>query len=269
MRRRVLLAGAVLGLPGVAGAQAGRPITVGGTGTATGLMYRLGQTCADLHGTRFEVKPSLGSVGGLRALAANRIDLAVSLVPANDPSRVVTSFPIGRTPKLFVSHPGVPSFDFTAEELARLLSGQQRRFPDGTSVRVVRRPASEREWLMLTNGPAPFHPLAGAEPSPGELVAISGRDNAQLLTSLPFSLGLISLCQFASERLDLTVHSLAGERGSLDTLRRGTWPFAVTIHVAMRTDASDQVRHFLSYIQDPANRDLIEQLGVLPQDPAA
>lgn len=269
MRRRVLLAGVALGLPGVARAHADRALAIGGTGTATSLMFRLGQACADLHGTRFEVKPSLGSVGGLRALAANRIDLAVALVPANDPGRVVTSFPIGRTPKLFASHPGVPAFDFSAEELARLLSGQQRRFPDGTTARVVRRPASEREWLMLTNGPAPFHALAGAEPSPGELVAISGRDNAQLLTSLPFSLGLISLCQVASERLDLTVHALGGQRGSLDTLRRGTWPFAVTIHVATRTDASDQVRHFLSYIQDPANRDLLEQLGVLPQGPAA
>jgi phosphate transport system substrate-binding protein len=267
--RRVVLVAAASTLAGIRTARAQVTTLAGGTGAATRLIARLAQECADLHGSRIEVVPSLGSAGGLRALAANRIHVAVTLNGPGDPGHGFWSFPLGRSPIVFVSHPGVPRFDLDPEAMARLLVGEERRWPDGTPVRVVHRPPSEREWHALRDGPPALRRVPGAALREGDLVASNSQDNARLLGSLTGSLGLMSRSQIAAEELDLTEHSLSGATGGLDALRSGAWPFGITIHVVYRPDAPERVRHFMNFLRDTHAQDLLPRWGVLPMERGA
>ena len=79
--------------------------------------------------TTVKVLPSLGTGGGLAAVAAGAIDLAVAARALNDAERAkgLQCFAYAQTPMAFVTHPDVGVRGVTLAEVAAILAGRHAR----------------------------------------------------------------------------------------------------------------------------------------------
>lgn len=245
--RRALFAAAGLGWTSTA--RAAEPVLIGGTGTATGLLRHLAGAQAARAGGAFRIVPSLGSAGGLRALAAGRLDIALTLREPGPENAAQRHRILGRTPMVVATHRATPTTNLTAAQAGRLLAAEDRAWPDGAPARLVLRPQAEREWWALRDGPPELTRAAeGPARRMGALVANTAQDNAQALGTIEGSVGLISLGQILSEDLDLRVVGLDGVAPSLARLRDGTWPYGVVIHIVVQAAPRPEVEAFLGFL---------------------
>lgn len=270
LARRALLALPVLAVP--VPARAADIVTLGGTGSGIAVLADLAQRHAAAGGAGYRIVPSLGSAGGLRALAARRLDVALTL---HDPGAgggdvALQSLPLGRTPVVLATQGGPMPRHLSAEQAARLLTGQDRAWPDGAPARLVGRTASEREWQALRNGPeALARAAAGPPPGGGHVVSSTAQDNAGALAAIEGSIGVITLGQILAERLDLRLVVLDGVVPGLETLRAGAWPVAVMLQASFRADSRPAVQDLMGFLASPAGATRLEALGYDPAGRAA
>lgn len=257
--RRLVLAGAGLAWAGPARAAV---ITVGGTGTGSGLITRLAESHEASAATRYRILPSMGSGGGLRALAAGRIDLALTLT---DPGAVVDGVQVqrrqlARSPVCIVGHPDNPTGMLTSAQAGRLLTLQDRTWPDGSPARGIFRPPGEREWQALRAGPPEIARAAdGPARRSGEVFASTAQENAAALASIPGSIGVMSLGQLTTEAIGLRVLGLDDVTPSLEAMRNGEWPYLIRIFMVWRADAPPAITHFITFLEEANTRRLMAE----------
>ena len=126
-----------------AAADAPQEIVIGGTGAALGAMKVLGNafTATD-PAARVRVVPSLGSGGGIKALAAGAIQVAVTSRPLTDEERAkgLVECEVIRTPFVFAVHDKAPATRASLAELAEIYAGTRATWKDGTKTRPILRP---------------------------------------------------------------------------------------------------------------------------------
>ena len=139
----------------------------------------------------FEVLTNLGSGGGVKALAKGAIQLAVVSRPLkpeeSNPNLRVVEY--ARTPFVLVTaKPGVTAL--SAAQVAALY-GRQARWPDGSPVRLVLRPAVDIDHALLA-GLSPAMPavLADALAREGMVVTATDREAADAVERLPGAIGV-------------------------------------------------------------------------------
>ena len=152
-------------------------VVIGGAGAAIGTLQALGaefsKARANVH---INVLPSLGSGGGIKALVAGKLTLAVTARPLTEAERRggLVEHEIARTPLVIaVSNKSAVS-KLSLDELAALYAGRTARWPDGTPVRPVLRPAEDTDTVVLkTFSPAVAQASQAALAREGMLIAIT------------------------------------------------------------------------------------------------
>ena len=125
---------------------------IGGTGFGLGVMKKLAQAFDNAHpGDTIQVLPSLGSSGGIKALTQGVLDLAISGRPLKETEtgRGIDAHVLSKTPFIFIVYQGVPKNGIFLRELAQILRGDSRTWPDGSRIRPVLRPESDSITRVL------------------------------------------------------------------------------------------------------------------------
>ena len=110
------------------------PLRIGGTGMALVAMRQIGDAfTAAQPQTAVKILPSLGTGGGLAAVAAGAIDVAVAARGLNEAERAkgLQCFPYAKTPLAFVTHQDVGVRGVTVPEVVAILAGRRRAWPKG------------------------------------------------------------------------------------------------------------------------------------------
>ena len=106
----------------------GQKIIVGGTGDSQVLLRALARAFeTTFEGSHIEVPDSIGSSGGMKALAAGKVDLARVARPLKEREKKadVTYHLFAKSPVVFVVHPSVTGCDNLAtEQLIGIYSGK-------------------------------------------------------------------------------------------------------------------------------------------------
>jgi len=240
-------------------------LVIGGTGTALGGMHLLAKAFSEDHpGIRTVVLPSLGSGGGIRALSAGKIDLALSARPLKDEesAKGLSATLYARTPVVFATHRKTASDRVDLEKLIRFYSGTVTSWPGGTPLRLVLRPEDESDTELLRGlSPEMDAAVARARTRGGLLVAVNDQDNAQALETVPGSLGLTTLAQILSESRRLKPLSFDGRTASVDGLRSGEYPFFKSLYLVLGNTPSDTVDTFVSYVFSRTGRNILTATG--------
>jgi phosphate transport system substrate-binding protein len=266
-----LLTGALTGITAVVlGERAGAatPLRLGGTGMGLAITRLL----LDLHGGAeglpdIMVLPSLGTAGGLAALAAGRIDLVVvsrALSPA-ERAAGLEEIPFARTPIAFATRHDTPAEGLALAEAAAMLDGAALEWPQGGPVRLVRRDRSETDWILAgAASPLLEAAMARAHDRQGLALAASDQDNAELLESLPGSFGLTTLGQTRAEHRRLRLLALEGVVPDIATLRSGQYRLARGLHLAWRRGAPALVTRFAGFLATPRAHQALLDFGFEP-----
>ena len=242
-------------------ARATGEVLIGGTGTGVAPMQKV---LSGRSGLRFV--PNLGTGGGLKALAAGAIDIALAARPPDDGERArgLVAREWMRTPFVFACHRAVPPLRPTLAELASLYAGRVHQWPNGTPVRLVLRPASDADTRQLRSlSPAMAEALTAAQTRPGAHVAVTDGDAAEAIERIPGALGALALGLLRSDGRQLLVLDLDGIKPGIDTLAAGRYPHAKTIYLVTRGTPAGAVAATLADAAAARAAALLASLGCL------
>lgn len=244
----------------------GAELRLGGTGSALGPVARVAERYEAAHpGVRVRVLPSMGSRGGIRALADGKIDLALSARPLDDAERRagLTAVEFARTPFVFVVRPDRPTRDLGLAELTEIFAGRTTQWPDGVAIRLVLRPATDSDNAILKAMSAGMATaVAAALGRPGMILAATDQEAADLVARAPGGLGTSTLSQVLAEGLPLTPLRLDGVIPSPASLADGSYPHHKSLFAVTRTDAPPAVGAFAAFLTSDQGRRVLEAYGV-------
>lgn len=247
----------LLGATGPSSASPSAPIRVGGTGSGTVLLERLIEEYRKgAPNAAFEVvMPVLGSSGGLRALAAQRIDVAVlgrlPKVEEQRDSLVVQAW--AETPLVLVSSNGKRAAGLDRGGLIALLRGEIGTWDDGSRINLVLRQPNESDNATLAKLSAEVRgALDGALRNPAATIADTDLDAIDLLTRTPGSLGTTTLGMMKLKNSRLKVLAFEGVTPSVAALRNGSYPLTKKLFLAHLRPMSGPAADFVAWLKSPA-----------------
>lgn len=240
-------------------------IKIGGTGAGLATMRLLADAFVKTHpDTSIRVLPSIGSSGGIAAVAAGAIQLAVSSrdLTAAERQQGLTAVEYGRTPFVIAVSTINPVSGLTLLQLADIYSGRTTKWPDGTRTRIVLRPPSDADSAMIRNmSPEMEKAKKQAEARPGMLFAVTDQDAQDNIEKITGALGGTSLAQLMAEERHLKALALDGVQPSPQNLANGSYPYAKVMLLVAGPKTPPAAQRFAEFARSPTGREILRRIG--------
>lgn len=236
-------------------------LRMGGTGSGTALLQELVKDFKpESPSWRPEwgvtvLTPSLGSTGGLRALAAGRIELALlgRLPKKTEECDGLVVEPWAQTPVVLATSTGVREAGFDAGSLADALSGALAQWDNGAPIRLVLRQPNEVDIQILAAlSPRVKSVLEQALGNPVTIKAETDSEAVQLLERTAGSLGPSTLGMLKLEGQALRPLKFNTATPSVAAMVSGEYPLLKTIYLAYREPLSPAARPFVDWLHSQA-----------------
>jgi phosphate transport system substrate-binding protein len=245
-------------------------IRIGGTGAALGLFDRLATAYAKRSNiAKPEIAPSLGSTGGIKAVAEGALDIGLSARPLKEAERGqgLTAVEIARTPFVLAVGQHVNVERLSLPEIAAIYRGSVRTWPGGERIRIVLRPQTESDSAHIRSlSPELAAAVDDAMKREGMLIALTDQENAKLLENTPGAVGFIGLVQVITEQRRLKVLALDGVRPAEKGVVNSGYPHLRQLFIVTKGQHSPAVARFLRFIASPEGRRIQEAAGCIPVD---
>lgn len=260
-----LIAAAAANPAGADRAAAAETLKIGGTGSALGDMTRLADAYMRTHpDTKIVVLPSLASAGGIRALRADTIGIAITAEPVSpeETAAGLTAVPYAKTALGFATRADTPVDAVTSAWLSDVYRGTVTQWPDGTPIRLVLRPEHDSDTKIISISSAVMTQAVNAALNrPGLLIEDTAQAAAQKLAQLKGSLGSASLAQIKSEQVAIKLLAFDGVMPSAETLASGRYPLVRTFYHVTKVDASAAVRDFIAFLKSDEAAAILAKTG--------
>lgn len=252
-------------LLGLCGGAMAEEFSIGGSGAALGTLQNLAtEFTARNPDIRITTAPSLGSAGGVRALVAGVIGLAVTSRALTDGERKlgVVEVEFARTPFVFAVSTRSKVTAISSAELAAIYANEMRAWADGGRVRVVLRPASDVDTEMVASiSPAIRRALALAQTRPGVQFSVNDQDAADDLEKIDGAIGPTSLALIVSEKRKLRALKLDGREPTPMNAASGVYPYHKRLFLVTGAKRTAAVERFADFVQSPAGRKILLNNG--------
>ncbi|MES3003694.1 MAG: substrate-binding domain-containing protein [Pseudomonadota bacterium] len=248
-------------------------VTLGGAGAGLSTMRALAAEFAKVApDVSIVILPSMGSGGGMRALSAKVVDMAVVSRPASpqEAARGLVAVEYGRTPFVFVtSKDDVHGFDNVAQA-AEIISGRRHAWPDGTPIRVVMQNKRDGNTVQLEKiSLAMNQAVQTALAKPGAIIASYGEAAAETIERTPGAFGTSNMALVLTGHRHLNMLSIQGIAPSPKAIADGSYPYYKTMFVAHGAAVSPATRRFIAFIFSAKGRQVLLRSGHwLPGQPA-
>lgn len=252
--------------PGIARADS---VTVGGTGSAGPLVklladeFRKTNPDIEVH----VVSPPLSSNGGLRALLAGSIDLAIRASPLSAEQRAMlgAEFELARTPFVLATRDGRLARGFRLADVADAYAGRLAKWDRGFPLRLILRSEFETETKLLRSMSSDIdREVQGALRRKGMFIAENDLDAIDLIEQTEGSFGTTTLGLIRTQNRNVTVLPLNGVAPSVPALASGAYPWFKPLYVVTTRSPSPGTLLFVAFIRSPKARDIIRRAEYLP-----
>lgn len=257
------LIGFLLGFHALAG-HAATTIRIGGTGAVYPILSQLIDEFRH-HDTSVRIElipPPLGSSGGIHALEKGYLDLAFSGRYLTDEERrnlVERAWVF--SPLVWAVNGDVGKTDIDHADIHRLLMGELKTWPDGTPVRLVLRPGSDSDTMVLRSlSKETDRVVALALARPGMVIATHDLQNAEILQKAKGLVGTLTLCQLRAQHLSLQPLSLKKIHPGKDTAMAGAYPLTKSFQlVSPKTPPHPAAKAFIKFLYSAKAKTILEQ----------
>lgn len=240
-------------------------LRIGGTGSALGTMRILGDAfMRSRQAATIEVLPSLGSGGGIKALAANALDLAVSTRDLKDEERAkgLHAQVYGKTALVFATPSSNPIDGVTSAELVAIFSGETAVWPNGEPARPILRPKAETDTQLAEEHIVGMREaLERARDRQAVPTFFTDQETADALERMPGSVGTMSLSLIISERRELKALALDGQMATPQSIANGTYPITKTFYFVLPAAPSQMIKDFVAFVFSPEGQAILEYSG--------
>jgi len=246
-------------------------LRIGGTGAGHKLMKQIGKAFAKTRdGITVVVPESLGSSGGIRALLAGALDIAISSRPPKPEERMsgATARAFAKTPLIFVTSRSDSRVNLTRAQIVSIFGLKTVVWPDNSRIRVVLRPPSETDIrILLAAFDGMKQAMTRAWAQGGIPIAMTDQENLKIAEKLPNSLAITSLSTDFRKNRKLQMVRFEGMMPSVESLRAGRYPLSKTLYMVTLPNASTTVLDFLRFLAAPEARAIILRGGAIPLIP--
>ncbi len=244
-------------------------VRVSGTGGAIGGMKLLGEAFEKKHpGVKVNVLPSLGSTGGIKAVAAGKLDLAVSSRRIRDEEKVpgLVEELYGKTAFIFATSSSNPADGFSLSEIQDIYAGKKTTWPDGKKIFLVIRPAADASTDFLVKlSPGMKGVVEIVQKRPGIFTGITDQDAADQIERIPGSFGVTIYALVASEKRKIKPLAVDGISpvGKIDV--NDQYPYFIDFSLVYLKDRNTgAVRNFIDFIDSKEGVKILRMNGLLP-----
>jgi len=246
-------------------------IRVGGTGAGTILMQHLIDVYLNHNPNRqvSAVMPPMGSGGGLRALSAGAIQVAViSLPPAPEESASFQVTPWLTTPLVFTGK-NVPSgTQLTVTTVSEIFTGKTTQWADGSAIRIILRSERETDTKRLRAYASLLDAaITNAHKRLGIIVADNDVENQTRLEQTPGSFGTVALGQLLLTKSPLKATMFEGTAPSADALSKGTYRLEKPFYLVSARNPNPATQEFLKFLQSQDALRFAMHNGFIPHKP--
>ena len=252
------------------GAAAQSVVRISGTGSGTGGMHLLAQAFTLANPTvKAEVRPALGSTGGIAALTAGQIDVAVSNRPPKESELAVhplLSTEYARTPFVVAVHKDLGITSVSSAQLATLYAEGAATFSNGKRARPVMRMADAIDTQMLKSfSPQVASAIEAAMKRRGMLDADTDSEAADLIERTAGAFGASTLALIESEKRPLVALTIDGKQPTVANLSNGSYPYYKKLYLVISSRAGPHTKAFAEFVKSEQGRALLQAHGHLPR----
>jgi len=215
---------------------------------------------------KVEVLPSLGTSGGIKAMAQDAIQIAVAarrIKPEEAASGMVEGACMMTAMVFVTSRDGPPSLRL--DQLPAIYHDQAPNWPDGMPLNIVLRSRAGSENSYLSSRiPGLAEALEAAFHRRDVPVTATDQDNVRTARQVAGSLAPATLLQIMSEQPDLRIVPLDNLQPSAETLTSGIWPLPMSICLLLPAKPSAPAARFIDFVTSEAGRRTLHSLGAIP-----
>jgi phosphate transport system substrate-binding protein len=249
--------------------QSANEIRVAGSGANLAPIAAVAELFEKRHeGQRVRVAQSIGTGGAIRALLDRAIEvgLASRLLTPEEKARGIETHPLARVALAPTVHEHVRRTAITKAELTAIYLGEMRLWADGTAiVPILRQPGDSAMRAIEDSSPDLEAAMHAARESGRALTRYTDQEVRDTLLAVPGAIGFLDAGTVALEEVPLHSLELDGIPPTAEAVRDGRYPFALTLSLLVRSDASDTVRAFLALA---TSTEVAELLASVDYDPA-
>ena len=267
---KVAFASFVLGcaLSGIHSTVAAGELLINGTGSGTGGMQLVAQAFMQANpDVQVVVQPAIGSAGGIRAVAAGKLSLALSNRVPNEAEQASAPLAVveyARTPFVVAVHKSLGLVALTGDQLAALFA-PGATYPNGQRARpVLRRSDTSDTQLLKSMAAALPAAVDAASERRGMLDAATDSEAADMIINTPGAFAASTLALIASENRPFVALAIDGREPTVEALAKGSYPFQKRLFAITAKAPPPEVVRFIAFLRSPAAQALLRAHGHLP-----
>ncbi len=244
-------------------------VRVGGTGMAIAAMRAVGEKVSAMTPPlTVEVLPSLGTPGGIKAMLAREIDIALTARPltAEESAKGAREASCATTALVFAtSHPTASAI--TRARLASAYAEATPKWDDGTPLKIILRSRASSEMPFLAKAlPELDSPFRAAYKRPGLPIGTTDQENAEIAERTLGSLAIITLLQLKAECLRLRVLALDGVSPSAETIADRSYPLPLRVCLVVSATPAPVATRFIDFVASATGQNLLRASGAEPSN---
>lgn len=238
-------------------------LRMGGSGSTTAL--------AKLLATAYNVKypqdsivvvPALGTSGGLKALSAKAISVALVSRPLAESERDLQATEFARSPFVLAVAGSNPKSNMSFAELASMLAATEPLWPDGTRVRWVLRPPQDNDSKIVSSfSSAVARAWAVAQQREGAYISPTDEATINSVQRLPGGIGFTTLGQIAADKRPLKALSLENTVPSVAAIKDGSYPYFKRHFLVSNRPGTPIIERFMAFAVSPEAQELLAANG--------
>jgi phosphate transport system substrate-binding protein len=267
--RSILTLSAVLSVWGAIAAWAGAPVIVAGSGSNLAATHALADAYKQRNpGMDVQVPPSIGSTGGVRAVADGSIAVGLVSRPLTEGERELglSVVPYARTAIVLGAHPTVADEGITTNDLVEIYAGRKTKWSDGRDIVVLtRQPNDSSIEVLQATIPGFKQVYLESQQSKRWATMFTDRDMDLALMRTPYAIGLVDMGAISAGHLAIKPLKINGVAPTAAEVRAGRYTLvkALSFVVDPRKKSPDAQR-FIDFSLSKEGATVLATIGYLP-----
>ncbi len=249
---------------------AGEVIKIGGCGSSLGAMKLIALAFEKKYpDIKVTVLSSLGSLGGVKAVSKNGVDIGITGRKFNkeEAKLGLQAIEYAKTPIIFIVNKNVKLSNITQTDVINIFKGNTKNWTDGEKIRPILRQPSESNAIIIRNiSPEISNAMDIAMSREWRIMALTDQETVDLVEKTPGAFSFSTLTQIISEKRNVNILSYNGISPLLNGKVNTLYPIYKTHYMIVKPGYPDTVRKFILFVKSSEGRKILTETGNLVID---
>ena len=242
-------------------------LKLGGTGTDLGVMRIMADAFQKRStGMMIDIQPSVGSAGGISAVLAGALDIAISSRPLKAEERALGAreWTYAKTPLVFATDQKSPQTQLTSAEIIGIYDGTVTQWRNGAAVRIILRPETDADTVILEkNIPGMDAAMKKAYQRRGPPIAMTDQNAADKIQMIAGAVGPSTLALIIGENRPLKALVFNGIAPTVENIANGTYPMTKSLYLVTGPHPRAETQHFIDFMRSREGAAILRRTGHL------